>query len=99
MKKKVEMTAEELTERLIETNRMLHECFRDEAYEILTGGIREKFLEMKSRGWGNPLDALLFLLKKLEGKDSLMDVCLREQIISVAVDVIVDGGWENAKAE
>ena len=101
MGKKVKMTDKdkEIIERLVKTNRTFHESFSDEAYEILTGGVREEFLKIKSLGCEHPLDAMVFLLKELEGKDSLMDECLREIIISVTVDVMVDGGWENAKAE
>jgi len=99
MGKKVEMTDEELTERLIETNRMLHEVFSDEDYKILTGGIRERFLEMKSFGYENPLEALCDLLNAHDDKGMFMNACLKELTVSVAVDVILDGGWLNAKAK
>ena len=99
MGKKVEMTAEELTERLIETNRMFHESFSDEDYEMLTAHIRKRFLEMKSFGYENPLEVLVDLLNAHDDKGAFMDVCLKELTISVAVDVMLDGGWLNAKSK
>jgi len=54
---------------------------------------------MKSFGYENPLDVLVDLLNAHDDKGAFMDVCLKELTISVAVDVMLDGGWLNVKSK